>query len=114
MARNRVDQDEQIKRKFDSRQMRRVLGYVHPYRWKMSGILLLVLAASTILNTIYFLKTVITLYRPPIDGAANAPRARVKASFAVSLVCLIAANFFLGTFSQPIIEAIRAGLNMFA
>ena len=46
MARNRVDQDEQIKRKFDSRQMRRVLGYVHPYRWKMSGILLLVLAAS--------------------------------------------------------------------
>ena len=77
-------------------------------------IVLLVLAASTILNTIYFLKTVITLYRPPIDGAANAPRARVKASFAVSLVCLIAANFFLGTFSQPIIEAIRAGLNMFA
>ena len=77
-------------------------------------VVLLVLAASTILNTIYFLKTVITLYRPPFDGAANAPRAHVKASFAVSMICLIAANFFLGTFSQPIIEAIRAGLNMFA
>ena len=54
------------------------------------------------------------IVRPSGDKVHRPPRARVKASFAVSLVCLIAANFFLGTFSQPIIEAIRAGLNMFA
>lgn len=74
---------------------------------------LLVLAASTILNTIYFLKTVITLYRPPVGTADQTP-CRPKTTFVVSLLCLIAVNFFLGTFSQPIIEAIRAGLNMFA
>jgi len=74
-------------------------------------IVLLVLAASTILNTIYFLKTVITLYRPvPADGPADARRP----AFVVSMLCLIAVNFALGTFSQPIIEAIRAGLRMFA
>lgn len=76
-------------------------------------IVLLVLAASTILNTIYFLKTVITLYRPPVD-ASNRTACHPKTTFVISMVCLIAVNFFLGTFSQPIIEAIRAGLNMFA
>ena len=76
-------------------------------------IVLLVLAASTILNTIYFLKTVITLYRPP-EAEAPASTYRPAPAFALSMLCLIAANFALGTFSQPIIEAIRAGLRMFA
>ncbi|MBQ8955077.1 MAG: sodium:proton antiporter, partial [Clostridia bacterium] len=76
-------------------------------------IVLLVLAASTILNTIYFLKTVITLYRPP-EGETVSERYRPAPAFALSMLCLIAGNFVLGTFSQPIVEAIRAGLRMFA
>ena len=74
-------------------------------------VVLLVLAASTFLNTIYFLKTVITLYRPSETSAATY---RPSPGFVLSTFCLVAANFALGTFSQPIIEAIRYGLHMFA
>ena len=76
-------------------------------------IVLLVLAASTILNTIYFLRTVITLYRPALSEAPETKHRPSPASV-LSMLCLIAVNFALGTFSQPIIEAIRAGLRMFA
>ena len=76
-------------------------------------VVLLVLAASTILNTIYFLKTVITLYRPS-ESPAPAERYKPSSGFALAMVCLVAANFALGTFSQPIIEAIRTGLRLFA
>ena len=76
-------------------------------------IVLLVLAASTILNTIYFLRTVITLYRPALSEAPETKHLPSLASV-LSMLCLIAVNFALGTFSQPIIEAIRAGLRMFA
>ena len=76
-------------------------------------IVLLVLAASTILNTIYFLRTVITLYRPAVSDTPY-EKHRPSLAFAVSMLCLIAGNFALGTFSQPLIEAIRAGLRMFA
>ncbi len=74
---------------------------------------LLVLAASTILNTIYFLKTVITLYRLPKEGAVYEEHRPTK-SFVAAMICLCACNFALGLFSQPIIEAIRTGLHMFA
>ncbi len=76
-------------------------------------LVMLVLAASTILNTIYFLKTVITLYRPPMDGVVHAPFTPAR-SYVFAMVCLSAANIALGVCSQPIIEAIRSGLHMFA
>lgn len=76
-------------------------------------IVMLVLAASTVLNTIYFLKTVITLYRPPVEGASY-PAFRPAKSFIFAMICMSAANITLGVFSQPIIEAIRSGLRMFA
>ncbi len=75
---------------------------------------LLVLAASTFLNTIYFLKTVITLYRRKPEDIPTARRYRTAFSAKAALVALIAANFVLGILSQPIIEAIRAGLRLFA
>ena len=74
---------------------------------------LLVLAASTILNTIYFLRTVITLYRPAVSETPYEKR-MPSLAFCLSMLCLIAVNFALGTFSQSLIEAIRAGLRMFA
>jgi len=74
---------------------------------------MLVLAASTVLNTIYFLKTVITLYRPPVEGIEYPPF-RPARSFIIAMICMSAANIALGVFSQPIIEAIRSGLHMFA
>jgi len=76
-------------------------------------VVMLVLAASTVLNTIYFLKTVITLYRPPVEGAQYPPFHPAR-SFIIAMICMSAANIALGVFSQPIIEAIRSGLHMFA
>ncbi len=76
-------------------------------------LVLLVLAASTVLNTIYFLKTVITLYRPPVEGVTHEPF-QPKKSFVFAMVCLSIANIALGICSEPIIEAIRSGLHMFA
>ena len=76
-------------------------------------IVMLVLAASTVLNTIYFLKTVITLYRPPVEGVVYEPFTPAR-SFNFAMICLSAANIVLGVCSQPIIEAIRSGLHMFA
>ena len=78
-------------------------------------VVLLLIAVSTFLNTIYFLKTVITLYRRPAeDTAGNTLGYKPAFPFKLSMLCLIAANFALGILSQPIIEAIRAGLRMFA
>jgi len=76
-------------------------------------LVMLVLAASTVLNTIYFLKTVITLYRPPVEGASVQPIKPAK-SFVLAMICLSVINIALGVFSEPIIEAIRNGLRMFA
>lgn len=77
-------------------------------------LVLITLAISTWLNTIYFLKTVITLYRPPVEGAVYpAEPGKRGFCFNASLVAFSAANIALGVFSQPIMNAIASGLGMF-
>ena len=77
-------------------------------------VVLLVLAASTVLNTLYFLKTVITIYRVPA-GPAVQPTGTYSggALEKAALCCLIGVNFALGVFSQPVVSAIRTGLRLF-
>ena len=77
-------------------------------------LVLLVLVISTWLNTIYFLKTVITIYRKPLEGA-NYPveKGRRGFCFNASLVLFSIVNVALGLFSQGIIEAITRGLSIF-
>ncbi|MCD8362208.1 MAG: sodium:proton antiporter [Lachnospiraceae bacterium] len=76
---------------------------------------LIVLAVSTILNTIYFLHTVVRIYTPVgapeeyKDVRIHPTPGRIGA-----LVSLIVMNFGLGLFSQPITDLIRAGIEMFA
>lgn len=75
---------------------------------------LVVLAISTALNTVYFLKTVITLYRKPLEGASYpVERGRRGFCFNCSLICFAAVNVALGLFSQPLVRLITAGLNTF-
>ena len=77
-------------------------------------LVLITLAISTWLNTIYFLKTVITLYRPPVDGVSYPVEpGRRGFCFNFSLICFSAVNVALGIFAQPIISAITVGLGMF-
>ena len=78
-------------------------------------LVLLALAVSTWLNTVYFLRTVITLYRPALPEAKYSVEAgRRGFCFELSCVAFAVVNVALGVLSQPIVNAIRMGLEMFA
>lgn len=76
---------------------------------------LIVLAISTVLNAVYFLHTVVTIYTPV--GAweeFKGVRVHMTRGAVAALICLIALNFVLGLFSQPITDLIQLGIQMFA
>ncbi len=77
-------------------------------------VVLLVLAASTCLNTMYFLRTVIILYRKPLEGS-NYPTAYGQrgTAFSIALVCFALINVLLGLISQDVVNAIVTGLKTF-
>lgn len=80
---------------------------------------LIALAISTILNAVYFMKTVIRLYTPEkkkILKKKNFRQVKITDNPAKScaLVCFIVLNLFLGLCSEPVIMLIRNGLKMFA
>ena len=75
---------------------------------------LIVLGISTILNAIYFMKTVIRIYTP-IDGSAyTSVTFRDVPVYAVVLVAFIVLNVILGISSQPVVDMIQQGLATFA
>lgn len=74
---------------------------------------LIVLAVSTILNAIYFMKTVIRIYTPEQTGYETIT-CRQEKGYAVTAVLFIVLNVFIGMSSQPIVDLIRVGLEMFA
>lgn len=77
-------------------------------------LVLIVLAISTALNTVYFLRTVITLYRKPLPTAHYpVEKGQRGILFNAALVCFAVANVVLGLFSQSVVEAIVTGLNTF-
>lgn len=77
-------------------------------------IVLLGLVASTWLNTLYFLRTVVTLYRTPVEGVIYPKEKGIRGFwYQVSLVIFTLTNIALGLFSQPVIRAISSGLDMF-
>lgn len=75
-------------------------------------LILLTLALSTFLNVVYFLRTVITLYRPEAEGAVVTKR-KNGWMFTASMVVLIAVNIGLGVLARPVIGAIVTGLGYF-
>ena len=79
---------------------------------------LLTLALSTVLNTVYFLRTMLRIYTPsaerPADPAAPwwSPKGgRVSAT--VSYLAFIALNFGFGLCSQPVLALLRQGIAQF-
>lgn len=76
---------------------------------------LVVLAVSTILNAIYFIHTVVTIYTPVEEENPEHENRRwtEKPWVAVTLFAFIALNFILGVFSQPVVDLITRGLEMF-
>lgn len=75
---------------------------------------LIVLAISTILNAIYFMKTVIRIYTPVEEADNGSVAFKDMRLYALTLVCFIVLNIFLGVSSPPIVDLIGQGLVMFS
>lgn len=75
------------------------------------------LGISTLLNAVYFLRLVITLYSPAEkmpDGSAFAAKPGASSwNFRIAVISFIILNIVLGVCSQPIVRAIEVGLQMF-
>ncbi len=73
----------------------------------------LTLGISTILNTVYFMRTVLTIYRP-VSEEERKPRglaySRTETAAVLGMIALIIG---LGIASGPVISAIEAGIAMF-
>lgn len=74
---------------------------------------MVVLAVSTILNAIYFMKTVIRIYSPAETDYFSITWKQEKL-YVVTIVLFVVLNVFLGMNSQPIVDLIKMGLEMFA
>ena len=86
--------------------------------WKLLPTLI-VLAISTILNAVYFLKTVVRIYTP-VDRKIIQEKGYFNLKFpeqklyCVTIALFIIVNLILGMTSQPIIRLIEEGLRNFA
>ncbi len=76
----------------------------------LSIIILIALSVSTILNTVYFLRTVINIYSASED---TKKKEKVHFEYAFASVMLALLNVFLGICSIPVINAINAGIELF-
>jgi multicomponent Na+:H+ antiporter subunit D len=72
-----------------------------------------ILAISTILNALYFIRAVISVYTARNEKYRDV-NFKPGASFCVGMVCFIVINFILGLASYPLIQWIEQGLNMFS
>ncbi|MDD6327766.1 MAG: proton-conducting transporter membrane subunit [Eubacteriales bacterium] len=79
---------------------------------------LIALAISTILNALYFMKTVIRIYSPIKDENAGEEYTCVKfyeqPLKSVAYILFIVLNVVMGLNSEPIIDCIRRGLEIFS
>lgn len=83
-------------------------------QWKMMTALL-ALAVSTILNAIYFIRAVISIYTPGRNPQydAEAKNYRMPKTASVSLVAFCVLNFVLGIYASSTSDIIIHGLAMF-
>ena len=72
--------------------------------------ILIALAVSTVLNALYFMRTVIRIYRP--DGWVHQERKKASWSYTFVIMAFVLLNVFLGICSQPLTDMITLGLSM--
>ena len=90
---------------------------VNAISWRMFPTLI-VLAISTILNTIYFLKTVLRIYipeKPEVEQEKGffCRTWKKQKLYTVTILLFIGLNLVLGLNSEPIIQLIKMGLHNF-
>lgn len=75
---------------------------------------LIVLGISTILNAIYFMKTVIRIYTPVENSEYGSITVKEQKLYTVVIIVFIIWNMILGLLSTSITEWIRRGLEVFS
>ena len=73
---------------------------------------LIALAISTVLNVIYFLRTVITIYTPDEHHWEVGQVRENRSNFIVSVI-MIVMNVAMGVLAIPIVQVIRDGMDLF-
>lgn len=77
-------------------------------------VMLSALAVSTLLNVLYLMKTVITLYRPAREGfTPPPPEDGTSRLSAFAMWGFVALNVLVGVLANPLMQSIRQGLAMF-
>lgn len=74
---------------------------------------LICLAISTVLNAIYFLKTVIRIYTPEKTDYRKI-HFKDNITYGIVCICFIALCVIFGLWSEPIVDMVQMGLNMFS
>lgn len=68
MARNRYDTDETLEDSFDINQLKRLAGYISPYKKKMAGVIILMLTSSALTMAVpLFFQRIMDVYIPEKD-----------------------------------------------
>ena len=96
------------------------MGFVSKYLFVWAGFegghkmipAIIVLALSTILNTVYFLRTVITIYSPPAAEGPVKARPLSDPAYLISAVGFIVTNIALGIFAKPLVSLIARGISL--
>ena len=74
---------------------------------------LIILALSTVLNTLYFARTVLRIYGHPAEAPAGTLPVRAQRSYAAAAVLFALSNFAVGVAASPLIDILEHGLAMF-
>ncbi len=78
------------------------------------ALVLISLAMSTLLNAVYLLHTVVSIYRKPPEGLTYPQAPRMPVYVAAALVASMLLTVYLGVSSGSIMRVIETGLKMFA
>ena len=74
----------------------------------------LVLAVSTVLNTVYFARAILRFYtKNPNPDAYSKVRVREQKTYILSASVFAALNLFFGIFAKPLIDILAGALSVF-
>lgn len=85
-----------------------------PFGGGTRALVLIALAVSTLLNAVYFLHTVVNIYRRPPEDAVYPQQPPMPAYVAAALFVSMLFTVYLGVGSGPVMKVIEAGLQMFS
>ena len=97
------------------------MGFISKYLFALSAFranikmvpTLIILALSTVLNTLYFARTVLRIYGHPSGTPAGVMPVRKQRSYAAAAILFAVFNFAAGVAASPLIDILERGLAMF-